>query len=66
MSALETKLENLHLAYFRQTSSSDRREMKAIATKIIYEAELRGVIPHDRSERLSNSVYNWDMIPQIA
>lgn len=65
MPALETMLENLHLAYFRQTSSDDRAELKRIAKKIIYTAELRGIIPHVQSERLSDNVYNWDTFNHI-
>ena len=65
MAALETKLEKLHLDYFRLTSGSEREELKKIATKIVYSAEVRGLIPHDRSEKLATSIYNWDPMPRI-
>lgn len=66
LASLETKLESMHIAYFRQTSSSDRAELKRIATAVIYEAELRGMIPHTRSERLADSVRTWDTFQRIA
>lgn len=65
MAALETKLEQLHLDYFRLTSGTERQELKDIATKIVYSAEVRGIIPHDHSEKLATSIYNWDTMKRI-